>query len=103
MYIYFFLFLTSFFITNITVANRKTNYSDLRTVSLNKTNCSYLINRTHLIVLSVVLRQPRGYLFLHTFSYFHSWDLQLSSVCVIHSNENAVRLKNNIYTIGSTY
>ena len=58
----------------------------MRTVSLNKTNCSYLINRTHLIVLSVVLRQQRGYLFLHTFSYFHSWDLQLSSVCVIHSN-----------------
>jgi hypothetical protein len=70
----------------MSVANRKTNYSDLRTVSLNKTNCSYLINRTHLIVLSVVLRQQRGYLFLHTFSYFHSWDLQLSSVCVIHSN-----------------
>ena len=77
---------TSFFITNITLANRKTNYSDLRTVSLNKTNCSYLINRTHLIVLSVVLRQQRGYLFLHKFSYFHSWDLQLSSFCVIHSN-----------------
>jgi hypothetical protein len=71
---------------SIIVANRKTNYNDLRTVSLNKTNCSYLINRTHLIVLSVVLRQQRGYLFLHTFSYFHSWDLQLSSVCVIHSN-----------------
>ena len=68
------------------VANRKTNYNDLRTVSLNKTNCRYLINRTHLIVLSVVLRQQRGYLFLQTFSYFHSWDLQLSSVCVIHSN-----------------
>ena len=81
-----FFSLTLFFITNITVANRKTNYNDLRTVSLNKTNCSYLINRTHLIVLSVVLRQQRGYLFLHTFSYFHSWDLQLSSVCVIHSN-----------------
>ena len=81
-----FFSLTLFFITNIIVANRKTNYSDLRTVSLNKTNCSYLINRTHLIVLSVVLRQQRGYLFLHTFSYFHSWDLQLSSVCVIHSN-----------------
>jgi hypothetical protein len=32
------------------------------------------------------LRQQRDYLFLHTFSYFHSWDLQLSSVCVIHSN-----------------
>jgi hypothetical protein len=46
---------------NITIANRKTNYSDLRTVSLNKTNCSYLINRTHLIILSVVLRQQRGY------------------------------------------
>ena len=74
-----FFSLTLFFITNIIVANRKTNYSDLRTVSLNKTNCSYLINRTHLIVLSVVLRQQRGYLFLHTFSYFHSWDLQLSS------------------------
>jgi hypothetical protein len=69
--------LTLFFITNIIVANRKTNYNDLRTVSLNKTNCSYLINRTHIIVLSVVLRQQRGYLFLHTFSYFHSWDLQL--------------------------
>ena len=90
IYIYFsfflLFFLTLFFITNITVENRKTNYSDLRTVSLNKTNCSYLINRTHLIVLSVVLRQQRGYLFLHTFSSFHSWDLQLSSVCVIHSN-----------------
>jgi hypothetical protein len=57
-----FFSLTLFFITNITVANRKTNYNDLRTVSL------------------------IGYLFLHTFSYFHSWDLQLSSVCVIHSN-----------------
>ena len=81
-----FFTLTLFFITNIIVANRKTNYNYLRTVSLNKTNCSYLINRTHLIVLSVVLRQQRGYLFLHTFSYFHSWDLQLSSVCFIHSN-----------------
>jgi hypothetical protein len=79
--------LTLFFITNITVANRETNYSDLRTVSLNKGNCSYLIYRTHFIVLSVVLRPQRGYLFLHTFSYFHSWDLQLSSVCVIRSNE----------------
>ena len=69
-----FFSLTLFFITNISVANRKTNYNDLRMVSLNKTN------------LSVVLRQQRGYLFLHTFSYFHSWDLQLSSVCVIHSN-----------------
>ena len=81
-----FFSLTLFFITNIIVANRKTNYNYLRTVSLNKTNCSYLINRTHLIVLSVVLRQQRGYLFLHTFSYFHSWDIQLSSVCFIHSN-----------------
>jgi uncharacterized membrane protein YbhN (UPF0104 family) len=52
--------------SNIIVANRKTNYNDLRTVSLNKTNCSYLINRTHLIVLSVILRQQRDYLFLHT-------------------------------------
>ena len=87
IHVHLFVFpLTLFFITNITVANRKTNNSDLRTVSLNKTNCSYLINRTHLIVLSVVLRQQPGYLFLHTFSYFHSWDLQLSSVCVIHSN-----------------
>jgi hypothetical protein len=34
----------------------------------------------------IVLRQQHGYLFLHTISYFHSWDLQLSSVCVIHSN-----------------
>jgi hypothetical protein len=51
-----FFSLTLFFITNIIVANRKTNYNDLRTVSLNKTNCSYLINRTHLIVLNVVLR-----------------------------------------------
>jgi hypothetical protein len=59
-----FFSLTLFFITNIIVANKKTNYSDLRTVSLNKTNCSYLINRTHLIVLSVVLRQQRG-------SYIH--------------------------------
>jgi hypothetical protein len=65
-----FFSLTLFFITNIIVANRKTNYNDLRTVSLNKTNCSYLINRTHLIVLSVVLRQQRGYLFLHTFIIF---------------------------------
>ena len=86
VHLIFFFSLTLFFITIITVANRKTNYNDLRTVSLNKTKCSYLINRTHLIVLSVVLRQQRGYLFLHTFSYFHSWDLQLSSVCVNHSN-----------------
>jgi hypothetical protein len=48
--------LTLFFITNITVANRKTNYNDLRTVSLNQTNCSYLINRTHLIYELIYLR-----------------------------------------------
>jgi hypothetical protein len=81
-----FFFFNFIFYSKYYCSKEKNYYNDLRTVSLNKTNCSYLINRTHLIVLSVVLRQQRGYLFLHTFSYFHSWDLQLSSVCVIHSN-----------------
>ena len=39
----------------------------MRTESLHQTHCSDIINQTPSIVLRVVLRQQRGYLFLHIF------------------------------------
>jgi hypothetical protein len=73
----------------------------LRTESLNQTDCSYLINRTHPIVLMVVLRHQRGYLFLHTFFLFaFSGSTLIIRLCYSFKwnyKENAVGLITNIY------
>jgi hypothetical protein len=49
----------------------------LRTESLHLTDGSCLINRKHPIILRVVLRQQRGYLFLHIYLfYFNLFNFQ---------------------------
>ena len=55
------------------------------TESLRQTDCNDLMNQTHLIVLRVVLQQYCGYLYsyIYIFFYFNSWDVYLSSDCVI--------------------
>ena len=77
--------------------------NDLRTESLIQTDCSYLINRSHTIVLRVVLQHQRGYLFLHTFFLFSFLGptiiIRLCYSFKWNYRENAVGLINNIYTI----